>query len=599
MDIEQFYVSPKVSIGTEKFTDLQFFQIANQISTSEFQLKSNSKVFFKTAPRLLVLGRGGSGKSILMKWIWLRNYNNVTKYIPIFVELRKINELSTIDLKKYIYVSAFNTSLISQSDFEEILLQGRVLFIFDGYDEVLNERKEVVERQINALGYEYLNCPIVVSARDDERLNAWQLFSTFRMAKLEQSDTKEIVYRLPISEEEKSRFIKEFSGIIAVRHRSFLENPLLVNMMVLTFMYHQDISEKFSEFYEQAYEALYKKHDLTKEGFRRDFYLKVSMHEFKDLFAAFCFFTYKDQKTDFSDADLSLYIAKAFSICELQGNAHVDDFKRDMIESVCVLVKEGLNTEFVHRSFQEYFASIYVAKLDEDVKTEIIKKFSFRMQDNFIYSLNEIDKNYIEKQVFIPVIHEFEALLSINSSAEFFFSYVGLLNLHIYILPVENGTESFWMRSGIGEVDMYRYGVLWFIGRIYAKDMIKYLNSSDMLIDNKNEIYWSPFSRYIVDEKLLNLIKNKIKLEVKRKYRRMKFLRAIVKFDFRIIEINLADKYGQNEMVTFSLDIIAEIIENRYKIDKLRNDLKPVFCLRNELLAKSERKRNLIRSELV
>ena len=51
---------------------------------------------------------------------------------------------------------------------------------------------------------------------------------------------------------------------------------------------------------------------------------------------------------------------------------HPDDLQN---QNLCMLVKDGLEYKFVHRSFQEYFAAMYTKLLSDDEQKKLLPAF--------------------------------------------------------------------------------------------------------------------------------------------------------------------------------------------------------------------------------
>ena len=87
---------------------------------------------------ILVLGTGGIGKSMMMRYLFL-NTANRGEYVPVLLELRKISnqtsgQVSILDLI-YSCLSDFDVKL-PKDQFEYSLRLGKYLFLMDGFDEV-------------------------------------------------------------------------------------------------------------------------------------------------------------------------------------------------------------------------------------------------------------------------------------------------------------------------------------------------------------------------------------------------------------------------------------------------------------------------------
>ena len=92
----------------------------------------------------------------------------------------------------------------------------------------------------------------------------------------------------------------------------------------------------------------------------------------------------------------------------------VDDFKEDLTSSVCMLVKDGLNYRFIHRSFQEYFAAWYTCKLTDkdqyDLLTDWISRSSSCVIDEYMSMLFDFQKEKVNKIIFCPGIEQLKYL---------------------------------------------------------------------------------------------------------------------------------------------------------------------------------------------
>jgi hypothetical protein len=98
-------------------------------------------------------------------------------------------------------------------------------------------------------------------------------------------------------------------------------------------------------------------HDASKQGsFKRKLHTNLAIDDFRNALAAFCTLSYAKEKTSFTRGELRELLGKAFELERRAINA--DDFIKDLLECVCVLQVEGLDIEFTHRSFQEYFVHI-------------------------------------------------------------------------------------------------------------------------------------------------------------------------------------------------------------------------------------------------
>ena len=89
-----------------------------------------------------------------------------------------------------------------------------------------------------------------------------------------------------------------------VSHAEFLEIPLLCVVMLLTYSDAGRISRKKHEFYEDAFDALWSKHDARKQaGYEREKYSGLDKNEFMRLLSAFCASSYITEQFSMREVD--------------------------------------------------------------------------------------------------------------------------------------------------------------------------------------------------------------------------------------------------------------------------------------------------------
>jgi hypothetical protein len=152
---------------------------------------------------------------------------------------------------------------------------------------------------------------------------------------------------------------KKLSDGLYSTHREFLESPLLTIMMLITLQQFADVPAKVHLFYEHAFEALFGRHDATKGGFQRKRHTTLALDDFKRLYSYFCIITYLKKMISFS-ADSVLSIIQQ-SITSSKIAVDKVGFQKDLAESTCMLILDGMDYTFSHRYFQEYFAAYFLS----------------------------------------------------------------------------------------------------------------------------------------------------------------------------------------------------------------------------------------------
>lgn len=136
--------------------------------------------------RATIVGTAGSGKTIFMRYLWISLFIGSDPHIPIFVELRQLNSMSTLDLESFIFHSIVPTNeKIDIASFQSWIANGRFAFILDGFDEIAADKRDKVQEQILKLCAKAGHNVVIVSGRPDDRFASWQEFSAFRVEPFE------------------------------------------------------------------------------------------------------------------------------------------------------------------------------------------------------------------------------------------------------------------------------------------------------------------------------------------------------------------------------------------------------------------------------
>lgn len=357
---------------------------------------------------LILTGSGGSGKSMFMRHLWLAMFLVPDGTVPIFVELRHMKDFSTPDVLPYVYHTLTQgRSLITLDQFRDLLQEGAFTLILDGYDEVSLSRREAVQRSILEITERHPRTKIIVSSRPDENFASWTSFRVAKMADLHQNDVVELISRADFEREAKDRLISSIrKSSFFHKHRGFLVNPLLASMMLLAFSKKYDIPDKMHQFYELAFQALYDRHDAYKPGgYEREFRCKIGEGNFRRLLSYLCLASYYEENFSFSRPSLLSYIEKAKSLMAVEHDSA--DFLHDLVHNVCIIVPEGLDYAFSHRSFQEYFSAYCMAFVTSKNVDKFVQAFARRPNDNVIRLLVDMAPEKFRDLYVVPMAEKY------------------------------------------------------------------------------------------------------------------------------------------------------------------------------------------------
>jgi len=380
-----------------------------------------AKKIMKVSKNIIITGITGSGKSTLMKHLFFNFLLSENKYIPFFVELRRIKNVETIE--EYLYKSLGKNLSFTKEEFSNMLDIGKFVFLFDGTDERDLIDSKIFIENVSELRDRYDKNIYILTARPNEEFFEWHNFSQLEINQLNKEKMIEIIKKLNLKEELKNSFIKTVTEKLYKTHKSFLSNPLLIIIMILTFIEGGSVPLKMNLFFDRAFSTIYYKHDASKKiDWTRLMLSKLDINEFKNVFSFFCFYTYYYKETSFSKARILEILKKAKNYTKLEFDEKY--FFIDLFKSVCLIVKDKFEINrhiFAHVAFENYFVALFVKNLSINERTrkkELINYIFIRegYKNNLIYEiLFDEDLSFLESEVVIPFLEELKSATSYGS----------------------------------------------------------------------------------------------------------------------------------------------------------------------------------------
>lgn len=377
------------------------------------------KNLFNKKQFITLIGSAGSGKSTVVKYLFLNSIDTNFK-VPIKVELRYLNDYAG-SITEFIKDKIFKLNKLATHDriIERLMTSGDFVFFLDGYDEINSSKKEKITKEIDDLVKLYNKNLYLLTSRPYTEIDLLPLFHNYEMCELSDGDINQFIKKqIPPEEKELcDKIIEAVNSQENYSYKSFLSNPLLLSMFILTFQSYSSIPQKRSEFYSQVFDALYSVHDsMSKLAFVREKQSGLSKEQIVDVLKLFSFLSYFDEKFIFT----SFYLEEKLKfIKEKKKNIVFDSFKliSDLQVAIGILNKEGTDYAFPHRSLQEYFTAIYIASLNNDNKQVVYKKIIYSLtdkkvyrqtsRDNFHLLLAELDEKGVIEYALIPYFEKF------------------------------------------------------------------------------------------------------------------------------------------------------------------------------------------------
>ena len=189
---------------------------------------------------VILQGTGGIGKSTLLKHLFVNELKK-KDLIPIFLELKEVNELETEYSIKDLLLEKINDfgSNLNGNYFEYALKSGCFLFLLDGYDEIVTPKRDMFLKKLISFNDKYSNNYFIISSRPYSEFVELQRYTVIKTCPLEKQQAMSLVNKIQFDEDTKRRFVQELDNKLYVKHKSFASNPLLLNIMLLTYSFER------------------------------------------------------------------------------------------------------------------------------------------------------------------------------------------------------------------------------------------------------------------------------------------------------------------------------------------------------------------------
>ena len=381
--------------------------------------ESIAKLFEKNQ-FVTLIGNAGSGKSTIVKYLFLNSIDTDFK-IPIKVELRYLNDYSGTVIE-FIQEKIFKLNRLASADkiIERLMKSGDFVFFLDGYDEITSVKKEKLTKEIDDLVKLYNKNNYLLTSRPYTEIDLLPLFHNFEVCELSDEDINQFIAKqIPAGEKElQEKIIEAINSPENSAYKTFLSNPLLLSMFILTFQSYSSIPQKRSAFYSQVFDALFSVHDsMSKLAFVREKQSGLSKEQIIEVLELFSFISYFEQKFIFTN----LYLNEKLDVIKDKKKS-INFINQKLISdfqvAIGIINQDGTEYTFPHRSLQEYFTATYIASLKSIENKKIVYKkivkslmkdhgFGMNSKDNFHLLLSELDEEGVIKYALIPFFKDY------------------------------------------------------------------------------------------------------------------------------------------------------------------------------------------------
>ncbi|WP_424494190.1 NACHT domain-containing protein [Salinimicrobium sp. GXAS 041] len=430
---EKYYFTNTFLHRSEKvrFNDIYFpIKATYKKLTTDF---NDLDELFTNYNNITIIGSAGSGKTTLIKHIFLQTIFNQNR-IPILIELRNLNEFKG-EFEKLITEKILK-SKVKPSDgiFKRALESGKFLFLLDGYDEIFSDKKQDINRQIELFVDSYSNNKFLITTRPGSGIEGFPRFYDFKVCPLDDDDVIGFISKIVEEGERKDRIKNIVLDPKNQNYYEFLRNPLLLSMFIMAFENHPEIPKRKTAFYRNVFDTLYSRHDgITKNSFPREKLTNLQRDDFEDILSIFSYLTLIEGQYSFTNEYMTDILDKVRDSSDYEYIT--ESLIYDLRTSISILILDGFEYFFPHRSMQEYFTALFINRLPTDKKHKAYKNLSSVLQQSSTdYSFNfwslcfEMDETIFISNFLIPQLKKIYKPLENKKGKELVESYFKIIN---------------------------------------------------------------------------------------------------------------------------------------------------------------------------
>ena len=395
--IEKIGLVKTLFTGADKPVDINSFFYLPWVTTKNGITKIKSLNEIPTEHSVLVEATVGQGKSILMRYLALQEPEK-NKRIPIFIELKNISKEKNLNqLIKDKIISW--TSDITDEQIKYILQSGKVSLFLDAFDEISKDYVLDTFSTIECFALDYKDLKLIVSSRPDHDIKFSNYFEAFSVNPYDENDQKELINILVPDSDNRKILISSIENSTP-EIKNILTTPLMIGLYIKKFNIDFTPPENLTSFYKNLFEVVAMTHDRTKGGFVRKISSELSQEKLEKLFERFCFECYKIDKTSFDRSEIIKILDNCLNKLEIKG-CTAQQVLSDFCNYLCLILKDGTNHTFIHRSIFEFYVAFFASNLNEKNAQSLIPKLKNMNILRFLKFLNTyyFNKYYLKQEI--------------------------------------------------------------------------------------------------------------------------------------------------------------------------------------------------------
>ncbi|HYX13583.1 MAG TPA: NACHT domain-containing NTPase [Nostoc sp.] len=385
IQLEEIYVDTNIlnNITSRRWLDILDLQesIPEEFDCFDFNQLYQERVSaiqaVITYPKLMVLGKPGSGKTTFLKYIAMQCNQGklLLDRIPIFIRLKSFAE-NARETESYSLLSYISQELAdcgaSDIEIQTLLIDGKILFLLDGLDEIPEDDNQTIISKIAIFAEKYYKNKFIITCRIGYQQYRFEEFSDIEIADFNSSQIEDFVQNWFINVSNNSlekgqaltcQFVEKLQLLENKQIRELVVTPLLLNLVCCVFQDHSDFPVRKVELYKQGLDILLNRWDKVRNIKRNEIYLRLSLPQKFGLLSQIAATTFKQGDYFFTQSNVQQYITDY--LCNLP----IDQTEPEVLQLNSEVVLKLLETHgllieqargiysFSHIVFQEYLTA--------------------------------------------------------------------------------------------------------------------------------------------------------------------------------------------------------------------------------------------------
>ena len=343
---------------------------------------------------LMILGGPGTGKTTFLRKIGLEALKGQIgeykhPYIPVLIELKNFQS-GKIDLEAAIAKEFLNCGLLDYEDFAvKCLENGKLLILFDGFDELPREQMGNMRTAIQNFVNSYSDNRFIVSCRIAAYRYNFLRFTDMAIAEFDNSQIKSFITKWFQSKPKQGENCwNELTSHNHVAAKELAQNPLLLTLICLLYQRASQFPTNRATLYEKALRVLLEEWNAEKEipNHPRQIYKGLDTKRKESMLAEIAHNSFCDDRFFFQEREIAKQIEQILkemlSEESINGRHVLEDI--EMQHGLLVTRAETVYS-FSHLTIQEFLTAQHIYDDDEKIKQLVVKNlYDTRWREVFL-----------------------------------------------------------------------------------------------------------------------------------------------------------------------------------------------------------------------